>query len=165
MTVKELMKFLEERMNEDFGKTPIGYIRDGKFYALCGFIETRNPKTVALGFKDNYSAENAMTARDLYNAVLHNTGYNPNDIHDMPYMMDPQAKIVDEAGNSILNIECSDNIIINFQSNIQLTYEVDETKMYKSMLELGITVDMVRKCMGDIAADHMQRYCEDHGLN
>lgn len=37
MTVKELKKFLEERMNEDFGKIPIGYIRDGKFYALCGF--------------------------------------------------------------------------------------------------------------------------------
>ena len=159
MTVKELMKFLEERMNEDFGKTPIGYIRDGKFYALCGFIKTKNPKTVALGFKDNYSAENAMTVRDLYNAA-----YNPNDIHDMPYMMDPQAKIVDEAGNSILNIECGDNIIINFQSNIQLTCEVDETKMYKSMLDLGITVDMVRKCMGDEAADHMQDYCENHGL-
>ena len=37
MTVKELMKLLEERMNEDFGKTSIGYMRDGKFYALCGF--------------------------------------------------------------------------------------------------------------------------------
>lgn len=34
----------------------------------------------------------------------------------------------------------------------------------KNMLESGINVDMVRKYMGDETADHMQDYCEDHGL-
>lgn len=32
------------------------------------------------------------------------------------------------------------------------------------MLETGIDVPMVRKHLGDEAADHMQDFCEEHGL-
>lgn len=41
---------------------------------------------------------------------------------------------------------------------------VDETEVYENMLESGINVDMVRKYMGDKTVDHMQDYCEEHGL-
>ena len=41
---------------------------------------------------------------------------------------------------------------------------IDELDVYGLMLEQGINVEMVRKYMGDAAADHMQEYCEEHGL-
>lgn len=40
----------------------------------------------------------------------------------------------------------------------------DELDFYMELLEIGITVDMVRKYMGDDRADVMQEFCEDHGL-
>lgn len=42
--------------------------------------------------------------------------------------------------------------------------EWDELDFYMDMLEIGITVDMVRKYMDDEHANHMQRFCEEHGL-
>lgn len=36
--------------------------------------------------------------------------------------------------------------------------------VYMEMLECGIDVDMVRKYLGTDAADHMQTFCEEHGL-
>ena len=41
---------------------------------------------------------------------------------------------------------------------------IDESGVYGLMLEQGIDVDMVRKYMGNEVADHMQEYCEEHGL-
>lgn len=41
---------------------------------------------------------------------------------------------------------------------------VDESDVYGLMLEQGINVEMVRKYMGDAAANHMQEYCEEHGV-
>ena len=40
----------------------------------------------------------------------------------------------------------------------------DELDVYAEMLESGIDVDMVRRHLGDEAADHMQTFCEEHGL-
>lgn len=40
----------------------------------------------------------------------------------------------------------------------------DELDVYAEMLEDGIDVDMVRRYMGNQAADHMQEFCESHGL-
>ena len=40
----------------------------------------------------------------------------------------------------------------------------DELDVYAEMLEAGIDVDMVRRYMGNQAADHMQEFCESHGL-
>lgn len=40
----------------------------------------------------------------------------------------------------------------------------DELDVYAQMLEDGIDVDMVRRYLGDQAADHMQKFCESHGL-
>lgn len=41
---------------------------------------------------------------------------------------------------------------------------VDESDVYGLMLEQGINVEMVRKYMGDAAANHMQEYCNEHGI-
>ena len=41
---------------------------------------------------------------------------------------------------------------------------VDELDFYMALVDSGFTVDDVRECMGDEAADHMQQFCKEHGL-
>lgn len=36
--------------------------------------------------------------------------------------------------------------------------------VYSEMLETGIDIKMVRKYLGDDAADHMKDFCKEHGL-
>ena len=93
---------------------------------------------------------------------------------------DEDMVVYDENGNEIL-FTCSlinDNhmmwleteqdadMVAEIQSrfNDAVEHGVDETEVYENMLESGINVDMVRKYMGDETADHMQDYCEKHGL-
>lgn len=45
-----------------------------------------------------------------------------------------------------------------------LENDEDELDFYIEMLENGIDVEMVRKFVGDEAAEHMQEFCEEHGL-
>lgn len=40
----------------------------------------------------------------------------------------------------------------------------DELDVYSQMLEQGIGIEMVRKCLGDGPADVMERFCKEHGL-
>lgn len=40
----------------------------------------------------------------------------------------------------------------------------DEVDFYSELLDTGIDVDMVRRYLGNEVADHMKRFCEDHGL-
>ena len=65
-----------------------------------------------------------------------------------------------------LAIEQDADMVTEIQSrfNDAVEHGVDETEVYENMLESGINVDMVRKYMGDETADHMQNYCEEHGL-
>ena len=42
--------------------------------------------------------------------------------------------------------------------------QLDELDFYRDLLEIGITIDMVRKYMGDSYADTMKKFCEEHGL-
>lgn len=42
--------------------------------------------------------------------------------------------------------------------------QLDELDFYMDMLETGIDVGMVRKYMGNEAADHMLGFCRNHGL-
>lgn len=65
-----------------------------------------------------------------------------------------------------LETEQDANMVTEIQSrfNDAVRHGVDETEVYENMLESGINVDMVRKYMGDETADHMQNYCEEHGL-
>ena len=41
---------------------------------------------------------------------------------------------------------------------------MDELDVYSDMLKTGIDVDMVRKYMGNDVANHMKKFCEEHGL-
>ncbi len=40
----------------------------------------------------------------------------------------------------------------------------DESDFYSELINAGITVDHVRDYMGDETAEHMQQFCEGHGL-
>lgn len=42
--------------------------------------------------------------------------------------------------------------------------QMDELDFYMDLLEIGITIDMVRKYMGEDVAKHMKTFCEEHGL-
>lgn len=41
---------------------------------------------------------------------------------------------------------------------------IDELVAYSDMLDQGISVEMVRKYLGDDQADHMKEFCVEHGL-
>ena len=63
-------------------------------------------------------------------------------------------------GESENDIE--EEIIARFKSAVE--EGIDETDVYADMLEIGIDVDMVRRNMYDETADHMEKYCKEHGL-
>lgn len=95
--------------------------------------------------------------------------------------MDPEAEIRlhDKSGEPVLfvlsakkfpdvwlqtegDVDMSDEIQARFDDAIE--NGTDELDVYMEMLEAGIDVPMVRKYLGDEAADHMQDFCEGHGL-
>lgn len=95
--------------------------------------------------------------------------------------MDPEAEVRlhDKAGESVLfvlsakkypdvwlqtegDIDMADEIQARFDDAIE--NGTDELDVYMEMLDTGIDVLMVRKHLGDEAADHMQDFCEEHGL-
>lgn len=41
---------------------------------------------------------------------------------------------------------------------------LDELDFYSELLDMGITIEMVRKYMGNETADHMHEFCYGHGL-
>ena len=59
---------------------------------------------------------------------------------------------------------------IDLREEISARYEraieeqLDELDFYMDLLEIGITVEMVRKYMDDEHADIMKKFCEEHGL-
>ena len=95
--------------------------------------------------------------------------------------MDPEAEIRlhDKSGEPVLfvlsakkfpdvwlqtegDVDMSDEIQARFDDAIE--NGTDELDVYMEMLEAGIDVPMVRKYLGDESADHMQDFCEGHGL-
>ena len=61
-----------------------------------------------------------------------------------------------------IDIDMTEEISARFENAIE-EWD-DELNFYIDLLETGITVDMVRKYMDDEHADHMQKFCEEHGL-
>ena len=53
---------------------------------------------------------------------------------------------------------------IGARFNAAVEEGLDETDVYADMLEIGIDVDMVRRNTDDETADHMEKYCKEHGL-
>lgn len=59
-------------------------------------------------------------------------------------------------------IEIKEDIISRF--NEAVSNGEDELDVYSEMLEKGINVGVVRKYCGNIVADSMKSFCEEHGL-
>lgn len=59
-------------------------------------------------------------------------------------------------------VDMADEIQSRFDDAIE--NGTDELDVYMEMLEAGIDVSMVRKYLGDNAAEHMQNFCGEHGL-
>ena len=70
----------------------------------------------------------------------------------------------------------NDNIVLETENDNDMREEIqarfdaaledgkDELDVYSEMLETGIDIKMVRKYLGDDAADHMKDFCKEHGL-
>ena len=96
--------------------------------------------------------------------------------------MNPEAEVRlnDYNGDTALfvNLRKNDDTVIwlDGENDIDMSSELstrfeeakdywnDELDFYMDLLETGITVNMVRKYMGNEVANHMQEYCEKHGL-
>lgn len=65
-----------------------------------------------------------------------------------------------------LECESDTDMVDEIQSRFDDAIEngTDELDVYMEMLETGINIPMVRKYMGNIVADSMQKFCEEHGL-
>lgn len=73
---------------------------------------------------------------------------------------------VGDTENVWLECESDNNMAEEIHARFDNAIEngLDELYVYSEMLEAGIDVDMVRRNIGDEAADHMQAFCEEHGL-
>lgn len=60
--------------------------------------------------------------------------------------------------------DCDMGEEIQTRFNDAIANGLDELDVYSDMLETGINVDMVCRYMGDETANHMQKFCEEHGL-
>lgn len=60
------------------------------------------------------------------------------------------------------DIDLGEEISVRYERAIE--DQLDELDFYMDLLEIGITVEMVRKYMDDEHADSMKEFCEEHGL-
>ena len=69
---------------------------------------------------------------------------------------------------NVVWIESEDDV--DMETELEARYKIateeqwDELDFYMDLLEIGITVDMVREYMDDEHADIMEEFCEEHGL-
>lgn len=98
------------------------------------------------------------------------------------YKFNPEAdvKLNDYDGDVVLfaNARANDNTIVwldgehdmDLGEEISARYEIaaeeqmDELDFFMDLLEIGITVDLVRKYMDEEDANHMEQFCKEHGL-
>lgn len=83
-------------------------------------------------------------------------------------------------GETALFIVCynddDENVWIESESDVDMSYQLeslfqdaveegmDELDVYMELLDTGVDVDMVRRNLGEEAADHMETFCKEHGL-
>lgn len=61
------------------------------------------------------------------------------------------------------DIDMQEEINARFEAAANGEWDSD-LEFYEDLLETGIDVEMVRKYTSDEIADHMQEFCEEHGL-
>lgn len=54
--------------------------------------------------------------------------------------------------------------LIRIKTEAALSGALDELDAYEELINAGVNVEMMRKCLGDEAADHMEKFCYEHGL-
>ena len=107
-----------------------------------------------------------MTVSKLIEELAQYDKDSPVKLHD--FRGEPVLFVVAKEGDDSVWLETeSDNDMVSelsarFEHAI-LTGE-DELDFYMDLLERGCDVPMVRKYLGDEAADHMKKFCEEHGL-
>lgn len=76
------------------------------------------------------------------------------------------VSLIGDEKNVYLECESDNDMSEEISARMQYAVEnnLDELDFYMEMLEDGIDVEMVRRFVGDEAADHMQEFCEEHGL-
>ena len=76
------------------------------------------------------------------------------------------VSLIGDEKNVYLECESDNDMSEEIRARMQYAVEnnLDELDFYMEMLEDGIDVEMVRRFVGDEAADHMQEFCEEHGL-
>lgn len=97
--------------------------------------------------------------------------------------MNPEAtvKLNDKNGEEllfVLSLQNDDHTVwlesesdVDMANEIQTRFDdaiengIDELDVYMEMLETGISAEMVRKYLGDEAANHMEQFCKEHALN
>ena len=55
-------------------------------------------------------------------------------------------------------------VVLETENDNDMREEIQARFDYSEMLETGIDIKMVRKYLGDDAADHMKVFCIEHGL-
>lgn len=60
------------------------------------------------------------------------------------------------------NLSIREEISLRFQT--ALKDQIDELDFYVGLLHVDIDVEAVRRHIGDETAEHMQQFCEEHGL-
>lgn len=86
-----------------------------------------------------------------------------HDVHGEPVIFVLSAKNKDGVWlETETDTDMADEIQTRFDAAIE--NGTDELDVYMEMLDCGIDVSMVRKYLGTDAADHMQTFCEEHGL-
>lgn len=83
-------------------------------------------------------------------------------------------------GETALFIVCYENdnknVWLESEVDVDMSYQLeslfqdaveegmDELDVYMELLDTGVDVDMVRRNLGEEAADHMETFCKEHGL-
>lgn len=96
------------------------------------------------------------------------------------FNQDAEVRISGYEGNTVLFVLARDNddkvVWLETEEDCDLGSEIaerfdeailngeDETDVYRELIETGISVECLRKYAGDEAADHMKKYCEEHGI-
>ena len=84
--------------------------------------------------------------------------------------MDPEAEVRlhDKTGESVLFVLCAKkypDVWLQTEGDVDMSDEIQAR--FDDAIENGtdeLDVYMVRKYLGDNAAEHMQNFCEEHGL-
>ena len=95
-----------------------------------------------------------MTVKTLIEKLSH---YNKNAIVRLHHREGEELLFA-------LAFQNDDTTVVLETENDNDMREEDELDVYSEMLETGIDIKMVRKYLGDDAADHMKVFCIEHGL-